>query len=79
MIVLSPIEIDLKALITACSLMITLFPTSITPSENILQSVKTLFDPISIFFAFISTCLSFAPDSISMCLDWRLESTTSAD
>jgi hypothetical protein len=40
MIVLSPIEIDLKALITAFSLMITLFPTSIEPSENISQSVK---------------------------------------
>ena len=47
MIVLSPIEIDLKALIAACFLMITLFPTSIEPSENILQSVEMLFDPIS--------------------------------
>jgi hypothetical protein len=67
--VLSPIEMDLKALIIVRSLMMTSFPISTTPSEKILQPVKMLFDLSSIFFAVISTCLSFAPDSITMCLD----------
>ena len=78
MSVRSPIEIPLKELIIVFSLIVQFFPIFTEPSEKSLQLVKTAPDLIVISFALISTPFSFAPDSITVFLDFSLELVTRA-
>jgi hypothetical protein len=69
---LSPMESDLKALITVLSLIVVFSPITIFPSEKILQSFRIAHDFSVISFAFISASVSLTPFSIKRRLEFNL-------